>query len=178
MKNILYTMSMLLLCFNISMNAQEKNNLIYGELGGNGLFYSLNYERILYKNLRAKVGFSYLHIIEKGTNFNQDIISFPITASYLYPIGKKGHLFEGGLGVMFLISSGNIVEYGGSTDLFPNITSILAYRYEKPTSRFSFKVAFTPLYGMKSLTEDQGEPFNPLGKRFQIWGGIGVGYKF
>jgi hypothetical protein len=79
---------------------------------------------------------------------------------------------------MLLINSGNIVDYGGATDLFPNITSILAYRYEKPTSRYSFKVAFTPLFGMESLTEDKGEAFNPLGNRFQIWGGIGVGYKF
>jgi hypothetical protein len=178
MKSTTYFITIVLLLMTININAQNHSNLLYGEIGGNGLFYSINYERVLSKNFRAKVGLSYLHIIEKGTNYNHDIITFPITASYLYPIGKKGHIIEAGLGVMFLISRGNIVEYRATTDLFPNITSILAYRYEKPTSRFSFKVGLTPFFGMKSLTEKSGTAFSPLGNQFQLWGGIGIGYKF
>jgi len=72
-------------------------NSVYLELGGNGLWYSVNYDKIF--SLKEKVGFSgrigfsYLQ--------SQDTISIiiPVTASYLF--GKKNNFFELGGGPLF-----------------------------------------------------------------------------
>ncbi|MCW8803521.1 MAG: hypothetical protein OQK57_03910, partial [Ignavibacteriaceae bacterium] len=57
-----------------------KQNQLYLELGGNGLVYSLNYERLLTENFALRAGFGYTPglILVEGT-----FIQIPVTASYL-----------------------------------------------------------------------------------------------
>jgi hypothetical protein len=66
---------------------------IFLELGGNGIIYSINYERIISENfaLRGGAGIAPGLILVEGTFFH-----FPLTASYL--IGSKTSMLEIGAG--------------------------------------------------------------------------------
>ncbi len=57
-----------------------KQNQLYLELGGNGLIYSINYERLLSENFTLRGGFG----ITPGIIFVEGtFIHIPVTASYL-----------------------------------------------------------------------------------------------
>jgi len=148
------------------------------EIGGLGLSYSLNYEHRLGNKFIARAGLSFLHIEEKQTGKANELLSFPVSLSYLKNIGGSSHFAEFGIGTMNLLSTGNMVEYQGITDFFLNPGLVLGYRYLPQDSRWSLKAAFTPFYGTKSLTNPGEKAFSPLGGRLQPWGGLGVGYRF
>lgn len=166
------------LCSAQDIEPQAKQNISF-ELGGNGLLYSLNYEYIFSNNIAVKSGISLVNFQESGSKKNQLITTFPITCSYLYDVGKNEHFIEAGLGIMLLLSSGDLTSFNSKTDLFPNITTTLGYRYKKVDSKWNYRIAFTPYYGMKSLTSNKGEAFNIFASDsdLQLWGGIGIGYE-
>jgi hypothetical protein len=151
---------------------------VFLEIGGNGLLYSLNYEYRFTKALLIRAGGSYLYLQEKATDKHQHIASVPITMSYLLNLYRQKHYIEVGAGVMLFLSSGTMSSYKAKTDFFPNLTTIIGYRYQPISKHWSCKVAFTPYYGMSSLINSEGQAFNILGNRLQLWGGVGVGYQF
>ncbi len=105
-------------------------------------------------------------------------MSIPLSISYLQNIYKQKHYFEVGLGTMDLITSGDLVEYKGVTDIFFNPYLIAGYRYRPIDKNWNFKLSFTPFYGTKSLTNPTDQGFRPFGSKFQAWGNLGVGYSF
>jgi hypothetical protein len=126
-------------------------NTVYLELGGNGLWYSLNYERILPQNIALRVGTSYMSMSASSGTANASISSFgvPLTASYL-GLGGANHKFELGGGILFEKFSGQAssgfgekAEGGG---LFPMATFIAGYRYAPARGGFNFKLALTPVW--------------------------------
>jgi hypothetical protein len=121
--------------------ATPKQNQLYLELGGNGLIYSINYERFLSENFTIRGGFG----ITPGFFFVEGtFIDIPVTASYL--IGSERSKLEMGLGATFLASS-NVEVFGldsGDQSLII-LTGIVGYRYTSP-SGFVFRIFFTPLY--------------------------------
>jgi hypothetical protein len=135
-----------LILFQCSADAQTstanfKQNHLYLELGGNGLIYSINYERLLSENFTLRGGFG----ITPGIIFVEGtFIHIPVTASYL--IGSKTSKLELGLGATYFA--------GEDTELFGLdagdqsliiLTGIVGYRYTSP-SGFVLRVLFTPLY--------------------------------
>jgi len=99
---------LIILIFSYQSNAQYskptyKNNQVYVEIFGNGLVYSINYERLLTENFTIRAGFGYTPglILVEGT-----FIQIPVTASYL--LGGQSSKFEMGLGATFF--SGQDVE--------------------------------------------------------------------
>ncbi|CCH51730.1 hypothetical protein BN8_00673 [Fibrisoma limi BUZ 3] len=151
---------------------------IFAEAGGNGLGYSLNYERNLNRSVAVRLGVSWLQVVEKGSRKKQTIITVPLTVSYLINFGSSPHHAEIGGGINLVYGSGNLTEFNRKTDVFPNLTGIAGYRYQRSDGGLMLKAGFTPFYGMKTLTNNGGFPFAPLGGRFQPWGGIGIGYGF
>lgn len=170
----------LLLIFTVnpllSQNNSHKQAIVL-EIGGKGLIYSLNYEYEILENINASIGISYLSLQESQTDKSSSLLSFPLGVTYKYPIAGENHYVEGGLGLMNLIISGDLVEYEGNTDYFLNPTLLLGYRYEPINEGWLFKVSFTPFLGTKSLTNSDGTSFQPLGSPFQMWGSLSVGYK-
>ena len=147
------------------------------EIGGKGLIYSVNYEHRVQKNIVISAGLSFTHIKEKQTNKSSDIISFPVSASYIFNLVNQKHYMEVGIGTMNLLTTGNLTAYGGATDFFMNPNLILGYRYYPSAKNWSIRASFNPVYGTRSFADPKRTPFKPLGNRIQPWGGIGFSYR-
>ena len=160
----------------LGSSAQQTKHAFAVELGGGGLLYSLNYERSLTQHINARAGGSFLVLQENGTDKGLAVLSFPLSAAYRVPIGATHHSGEAGIGIMNLLTRGDLVEFGGATDLYLNPFLIVGYRYHNPSQRMSYRVAFTPFLGTKSAITPTEQGFAPLGRPFQLWGSIGIGY--
>lgn len=135
-------------------NAQGQRtafNAVYLEVGGNGLWYSVNYERIFQQDVSLRVGLSYISVTAAAGETSSSVSSLgvPLTASYL-GLGSMNHKLEVGGGVLLEKFSGQAssgfgekAEGGG---FYPFATFIAGYRYVPAHGGFNFKLAFTPVY--------------------------------
>lgn len=144
-----------------STTSSIKQNQLYIELGGNGMIYSINYERSLSENFTFRGGFG----ITPGLIFAEGtFLHIPVTASYL--IGGVSSKFETGLGVTYFAGT-DIEVFGLPSDdqslIF--LAGIVGYRYISPGG-FVFRIAFTPFYN------SQAEP------NFIPSGGLSFGFMF
>ena len=143
-------------------------NTIYVELGGNGLWYSVNYERMMQSHLAVRGGISYLSIgASSGTaSASVSSIGFPLTASYLVGAGSSKLELGGGLLVEKFSGSASsgFGEKAQAGVFYPMGTFVLGYRYSPMGGGFNFKIAMTPVYH-----PDLG---------FFPWGGISFGVGF
>ena len=138
-------------------NKTFKKNSVYIELLGNGVIYSLGYERIFWSDniyrFSTMSGFSY-YIWE--LYFSQQINLL---------IGKKNN-FELGFGctlpIVEPIQDGSNMSY-----LF---FYRIGYRYQKEDGGMFFRIGFTPFSG-RDLHPPKNWPVWP-------WGGITVGWMF
>lgn len=154
-----------------------KRNALMVELGGNGLLYSLNYEHSLYKRINARIGVSMFQIIENQTEKSIIVMSYPVSFNYLFDLGRQQHYLESGVGLMNLITSGDLVEYKGVTNYYLNPFINLGYRYEPKDSRYLYRIGLSPFLGTGSITNPTEQGFKPLGSSFQIWGYLAFGFK-
>jgi len=164
--------------FTTNLNAQELKHAVTLEIGGGGLLYSINYEHYLKQYFVARAGISFLLIKEKQTEKSLKIVSIPLSFSYLQNIYHDKHYLEIGIGTMDLITSGDLIEYKGVTDIFLNPYLIAGYRYLPIDKKWNLKLSFTPFFGTKSLTNPTEQGFKPFGSKIQLWGNIGIGYSF
>jgi hypothetical protein len=149
---------------------RDANNSLYLELGGNGAIYSLNYERFVRDDVSLRLGFGYVSL--KGANIDggtvtadMTLLTIPVTASYL-GIGAGNHRLELGGGVVFAdingsSSSDGAKAFGSASGVVG--TAMAGYRYVRPRGGFTFRAAFTPLFGEGG---------------FQPWAGVAFGYGF
>ena len=140
---------------------QHKNS-IQLELFGHGVFYSINYERILLNGEKFKTtgqaGFAWYPPATDVREF-----WLPVSINELFSFNK--HHVEFGLGTVFTVEE-NLERSGKTTRAWYNLLSgRIGYRYQKPNGRFIFRIGFTPLY------ELDGNEFHPLG-------GVTFGYSF
>lgn len=146
------------------------NNSVFVEGLGNGLAYSVNYERIFESpDLGLRVGASYMSVGASGDGGSSKVswFSLPVVGS-LY-VGSENHKLQLGLGVTFVyvtsaVQSGSLV--GSSSGLVPMPTAVVGYRYIPAKGGFAFSVGFTPLY-----VTGRGGGFLP-------WGGLSLGAVF
>jgi hypothetical protein len=154
-----------------AQGAKSANNAIYLELGGSGVIYSVNYERMISK-MGVRAGFSYLSVngaaVSGGSVSSAKVSAtgVPLTMSYL-GIGGNNKLELGG-GVLFEKFSGQ-ASWGPGQDVkagavVPMATFIMGYRYQPRNGGFNFRIAFTPVYH-----PDLG---------FWPWGGMSFGVSF
>jgi len=134
------------------------NNTIYVELGGNGGFYSINYDRLLTTvkkrhSFGIRAGFSWAPL--NGTYRN--VFFFPVTANYLFGAGTKRLEIGVGATTRFLTDSLRNVD--------PEVTpaAVIAFRFQQPGSGSHFRAGFTPLF---------------FDNKFQPWLGISFGRSF
>ncbi len=137
--------------------AQHSKSL-YLELGGNALFYSINYDtRFAHKQdgIGAKIGVSL---------YRSEAIAIPFHLNYI--IGKNNHGLELGAGVYAFHRFIN----GPDNILFPS--GVVAYRYQPLKKHFTFRAGWTPTFAKSSGGHFD---FAILG---WYWPGISFGYKF
>lgn len=149
--------------------APPASNLVFAEALGNGLLYSIDYERMVDAwNVGFRAGFSFFTygVSSYGGSGNLTLVSAPLVASWYY--GPKSHKLQLGLGATLLYLGGSSdsqgTEFAGDrAGLGVAATGVVGYRFVPRTGGFSFGLGFTPLLRTSS---------------FLAWGGANVGYAF
>ena len=126
-------------------------NAVFFEAFGNGLLYTVNYERIV-PQLHAgiRVGASYFagDIDDSNGSGKLKFASFPIVASY-YLFGPTHHLQLGlGATILYLGASTDSTGTkfsGDAAGVGAALTGVVGYRYMPPKGWLDFGVGFTPL---------------------------------
>ena len=146
-------------------------NAVFLELGGPGLFYSVNYERRLPIPVVLRLGFSLFRVGEGESGDGIGYFTVPLSASYLLSWGS--HHLELGLGLVWGYAWSALNKRKGAPldDYWHMAGSLqLGYRYQPVGSGFVFRATFTPMYG--------GRRFDAIGRYVQWWGGISAGWSF
>jgi len=157
---------------------REAKNAIYLDLLGPGVFYSINYDRVIVDDFSARIGFSYFSAgasvsDSSGTTTESASFSYwslPITASYL-GIGSDTHMLELGAGGAIVSYSGkgviesddgSVADDASATTLA--LTGLVGYRRQPADGGFVFRVGASPM--------------QVLGAGFLPWGYLSLGAAF
>ncbi len=148
------TLSLLLLLSSFigDLRAQEtpdfKGPIVYLELLGNsGPAYSLSIEHIIFKTPKiycnARIGYGYFKtskVIEQ---------SVPLGINFF--VGKRKSHLEGGLGLSYAEGvEASLLNISDRSKAFYFVPSV-GYRFQKSTSGFFFRAAFTPFFKIKDV---------------------------
>ncbi len=165
----------------ILAQAPPAPNSLYAELWGNGLIYSLNYDRLFSNAIGARVGVSYT------APEMVSLTTFPVMGYYLIGLGSGGSKLELGLGLTLILQPENQAtsfigqphdKIRGNSVLG---TATLGYRYQRADGGFIFRIGYTPFFGIFS-GEKEFVPYVPTqyedNFRFMNWAGISFGYGF
>lgn len=144
-------------------------NVVFAEVLGSGLLYSVNYERLIDSlNLGVRAGASYFtySVSSYGRSGNLTLVSFPIVASYYLRHGR--HNLQLGLGATILYTGAASDSQGVQFEtersgLGLAGSAVVGYRYLPRGRGITFGVAFTPLLRAGA---------------FLPWGGASAGYVF
>ena len=155
----------LLFLTNLDINsAQERTifpkskNHLFLELFGNGILYSVNYERLLSDNFSSRIGYSYMPDLIYST--------IPITASYI--IGRGSSKAEAGMGITITTSVfDGVFGTRKEKQTYLLLTGVFGIKYYKPRGGYTVKITFTPFYSPHLKPS-----------KFQLYGGISIGYGF
>lgn len=151
----------------------ENKNSVQLDAGGHGMFYSLNYERIIFNGKRfktaAQVGFSYY-----PRSWGYIELWTPIGINEIFSFTNKHHI-ELGIGIVPTRSPSPKMEemFDSYSPWSYFLSARLGYRYQKPDGNFLFRAGFTPL--AEGRLRDFGKPsylnIHPLV-------GVSFGFKF
>lgn len=154
-------------------------NAIYAELGGNGGFYTVNYERFLTEDVSIRAGLMYMSIsVSAGSGSSMASssgtwITVPLLAEYT-GIRAGAHALNLGGGMDFMYFSGNASTFdatASSSGILPAATADIGYRYSKPSGGFIFKLTYTPMVFVTAETVSFKD-------KIQHWGGMSFGWRF
>lgn len=143
--------------------SQERTayNSVYLELAGNGIIYSMNYDRMFLESFSGRIGIMFLSATSESGGGNVSITFLPIMANYL--IGSANHKFEVGVGPLIVIASATFTETGSFSGTAVGGTATAGYRYQPTDGGFNFRAGFTPIFGAGG---------------FLPWAGVSFGYGF
>jgi hypothetical protein len=142
-----------------AQNDPVAKNAFYFELGGNGIFYSINYDRIILPSLSARVGFASFTI--PLTSPAISTTTFPILLNYL--VGSGNSRFELGAGIVFVAFSGGEFDFIRASASTAALTGVVGYRYQPVDGGLVFRAGFTPFI---------------VGHAGIVSGGVSLGYAF
>ncbi len=138
-----------LLCLTLMTMAQESTkslskNTVFLEAGGNGFFYSLNYDRILNDNenwkLAGRAGLMYLYFFR---NDQRQMIGVPLEFSCLR--GKDKNYLEIGFGLTPVYDTYNLSPWPAIHDFILISALRIGYRYQKNDGGLFFKSWIDPI---------------------------------
>jgi len=120
---------------------RSAKHLVYLELLGNGLIYSVNYERFFRNRWSMRVGAEYLAWEDEEPSESWAATFWLLMLNYLKSKGNS-HL-EMGFGLTMVIAR----QLDGPDEenlVYP--TGTLGYRYQRPDGGLVFRAGLTPLY--------------------------------
>lgn len=152
-----------LIAITISFNviAQEKTlqNVIFFEIGGNGLFTSLNFERQLQKEpgLGLRIGLGYYADIVP-------YLTIPVGVNYLFKLKNPKSFIEAGFGMTFAREDGVFFKKRPYTNYDHFVNYIPSVGYRRHTRHgYMWRVNLTPTFNKYTSIPWVGVAF---GKRF------------
>ena len=183
--------------------SEIKRQSIFLELGGQGLFYSINYDRLFHVEKKVKSSVSCgLFLLPKSKLLKVDYM-FSIPISYNFLFGKKNNKLELGIGLTPVFSRSIATSPPSSYGLFDDpysmphnemftvyylaiaVTPKIGYRFQKAEGGFFFKTTLAPFYPVYSHTNwtSNKYPNNHRTEKFLLneiipWLGISFGYTF
>lgn len=151
-------------------DARAAHNSAYLELGGTGLLWSANYDRMFGEHFSLHLGVEALSIYS-FCDCHSSFFGIPVAASAL--VGPGAHKFELGLGATTFIGTTDYTGYKPDPIIFA--TGIAGYRYAPEHSGLMFRASFTPILayahiGSRGLGSARAFAFP--------WAGLSVGYQF
>ncbi len=158
------------------MDRRKAKNSVFVEGLGAGLFYSINYERIIAYGIAARIGFAYWTITATaGTETAKaSVLAIPLAVNYI-GLARGSHGLELGLGATLYYtsaeaSSGSLSASGSGMTALGNVN--IGYRFQPRRLGFQFRVGFQLLYA-RGLSFSSTNP-NAIGAI--PWGYISVGF--
>lgn len=143
-------------------------NSVFAEIGGNGLLYSANLDRILFENNKIRfalrVGYNYF---PTGNQIGFTVV--PSEISFLYNFAGENNFFEFGTGITWY----KLKEKIDNEEILFGCARI-GYRYQPYEGGIFFKAGFTPTFILKEMDPSIKKKYNSL-KGFI---GLGIGYTF
>ena len=140
---------------------RPRRNLIFVELGGNGLLCTINYDRALTESFTLRLGIG--HLTEGAIPVSADQTSAVSRASFGVPLlvnyvrGNARHRLELGAGITIFAAA------AGASLVEPVATAVIGYRYVPSEGGFTYRIGFTPLVSTRAVLP---------------WGGLSFGYLF
>ena len=148
----------MILCFSTPAFAHPGkmlHNHVFLEAGGNGIYWTINYERMFTDNISGRIGLGYMPN-------NDNVFTAPVMVNYLW--GDTDHKVELGIGVLFVGADSDINRFNGNLDQNGvGGTATLGYRFQPAGECWTFRAGYTPFFGLGG---------------YQNWGGISFGYAF
>jgi len=156
----------LVLCFSqqgLSQTQEDEfsHHTIFAELGGQGFFYSVNYDYRFTRHFCGRVGFTHFVLEDFLLIDDLAITGFPIMAEYL--VGGGDHFLELGAGVIITQATSGFRWFKTSSVWGPVWTTTIGYRYQRANGGFFFRAS------MPAFFTDTGSG---------VWGGASFGYTF
>ena len=165
MRTVVITVVALVSCFSqqVVSQTQEQDysrSAVYAELGGQGIFYTLNFDYRFTRHLCGRIGFTRF-TLEDFFGSDLTITGFPLMAEYL--VGGGNHSLE--------LGAGGILVQGTSTFRFISAsskwglvgTTTVGYRYQPSDGGLFFRVSIPAFF----TSGGSG-----------IWGGLSIGDAF
>jgi hypothetical protein len=156
MKNNIFGVTLFILCFFILVSKvngqkQTKLNTVYFELGGNGLFSSINYERQLFKTVRLN-----FHVGTGIYGVKQRHLTVPFGLNYLIKLNKSNSFIDLGFGATYIKADVKlylIVDNKNSNQKGTNYWNYIpSVAYRKLTKRnLMYRFSLTPVINQYGL---------------------------
>ena len=167
-----YFFIILFFSFFFNLNAQDlvvKKNTAYFEVGGSGLLYSVNYDRLLVIDEKMRfsltAGTWYIPHIESISDFNY-MIGTAVGVNTLF--GKQKHFAEFGVNVAYMIMN----DIDNSIYQLIYLPFRIGYRYQKDDGGLFLRASFMPIVPI--LQDADVAIFFPVSPHFSL----GAGYSF
>jgi hypothetical protein len=137
---ILFIVLSLIVSVAKSQENRTKNSIFF-EGYGNGILYSINYDRLITNSFGARIGYSKFDL---GNEFS--FTTIPVLLNYF--VGEQNSRLELGAGIVHVSVSGNFTWFA---DTFKAdkafFTSVIGYRFQPIDGGLLFRIDFTPIIG-------------------------------
>lgn len=173
--NRIFILLVFFLSTSATLFAQDlKRNSVYIELAGNGIIYSVNYDRVIPLSnqfkLAPRVGIALLPT-SKDSDYSNLILPIEINALWAKNKESKNH-FEFGVGLNLVTVKIQFINDPSETIYLAKVTTgRLGFRHQKPKGGFMYRVGL-----VLPIAEDNNAKIKDLKRNY--FGGISLGYTF
>jgi hypothetical protein len=157
MRKLFFFTATIVFVTHLAAQKRFKKNMLYGEIGGNGLALSVNYER----QLGIKPGLG-LHI---GLGLAGDKPGIPLGADYLFDLENQKSFIEAGVGITLIELEAWDDKNNIAFDHNPYIATFIPSIGYRHHTRYGlmWKVNYTPIFSSY--------------RNIPLWVGASVGWR-